>query len=53
MIYCTISEVFPRLYGFWDEAFVCLNYHELGVLLVMANGSALVREEIVEDGIET
>ena len=47
------SEVFPRLYRYQAEAFVCLNYHEFGVCLDKANGSVLVREEIVADGAET
>ena len=53
MISCSISEVFPRLYYFWSEAFVRLKYHEFRVFLDKANGLALVQEEIVAYGAET
>ena len=53
MVPFCISEVFPRLYSSWTEAFVHLNYHEFWVRLDKANGSALVREEIVAEGVET
>ena len=53
MVSCGISEVFPRLYGSQAKAFVCLNHHEFQFCLDKANGSALVREEIVVDGTET
>ena len=53
MVSSSISEVFPRLYGSWSEAFVRMNYHEFRVCLDKANGLALVREEIVADGAET
>ena len=52
MVSCSISEVFPRLYGSWAEVFVRLNYHEFWVRLDNANGLALVWEEIVADGAE-
>ena len=53
MVSCSISEVLPRLYGSRAKAFVRLNYHEFGVIFYQANGSELVREEIVADGEET
>ena len=53
MVSFCILEVFPRIYGSWAEAFVCLKYHKFRVRLVKANSSALLWVEIVADGEET
>ena len=53
MISCGIADVLMRVDCSRAEAFVCLNYHEFGVQLDVANVSALVWEEIVLDWAET
>ena len=53
MVSCSVAEVFPQIYCSRAESFVRLNYHEFGVLFYQANGSALVREEIVAERAET
>ena len=50
---CRISEIFPWIYSSQGEVFVCLNHHEVRILLDKSNSLALVREEIVADRADT